>query len=122
MKAVIYKIYCKDTNIVDCYVGYNIYYEKYFDFEKYKRTLYNIHNNSNRKVYNIISKNGGFDNWIIEIIEDNDFEDKEQIINKKKYYIEIYNATLNVTYNKSDKKICKEKSNERKKLWLEQNK
>ena len=122
MKAVIYKIYCKDTNIVDCYVGQTN------DFNRRKNEHRLACNDQYReKVYMFINKNGGWSNWIMEIIEEIERETKKDILVKEKYYIQELNATLN-TANikrtkqiiKTDKQICKEKSNERKKLWLEQ--
>jgi len=120
MKAYIYKIYCKDINIVDCYVGQTINFKQRQTQHRYCAT-----NQSGFKLYRCINDNGGWNNWIIDIIEEIECETYKEILEKEKYYIQALNATLN-TMNikrekiKSNKQICKEKSNERKKLWLEQ--
>jgi hypothetical protein len=122
MKAYIYKIYCKDTNIVDFYVGQTNIFER----RKLEHRLY-CNDKYKQKLYTFINNNGGWDNWLMEIIEEIDCETNKEILEKEKYYIQELNATLNTTnikrtkqIIKTDKQICKEKSNERKKLWLEQ--
>ena len=67
--CVIYKIKCKDETIPDLYVGHT--------FNLKKRTMLHISscNNPNCKGYNfklyqVIRSNGGFDNWIFEVVEE----------------------------------------------------
>lgn len=122
MKAVIYKIYCKDTNIVDCYVGQTI------NFVKRKREhRYSAINKTNRKIYNVINDNGGWNNWIIEIIEELLFDcSKEElfvegytnkILDRERFWISTLISTLNtnlpiryveeyVKYQERSKKYC----------------
>jgi len=60
--AIIYKIVCNDTNINDSYVGATTKYK--LRMEQHKHSC----NHSNRKVYQSIRNNGGWNNWKIQIL------------------------------------------------------
>ena len=100
MKAVIYKIYCKDINIVDCYVGQTINF-----INRKSKHRYSAINKTNRKIYNFINDNGGWNNWIIEIIEELLFDcSKEElffegytkkILDRERFWISTLKSTLN---------------------------
>jgi hypothetical protein len=64
----IYKIECKDPEIKHLYVGSTKFYEKRVNVHKYEC---NDEENKgyDRYVYQKIREFGGFDNWIIEILE-----------------------------------------------------
>ena len=49
-------------------------------------------------VYQHIRNTGGMDKWRMELIEDYPCENHEQSITKERYYIEMYNAKLNSTF------------------------
>jgi hypothetical protein len=122
MKAVIYKIYCKDINIVDCYVGQTINF-----INRKNKHRYSAINKTNRKIYNFINDNGGWNNWIIEIIEELLFDcSKEElffegytkkILDRERFWISTLKSTLNtnlpiryieeyVKYQDRSKKYC----------------
>jgi len=119
MKAVIYKICCKDTIIRDCYVG------ETKDIEKSKKRHYLEYKNvCDLKVYKFIKDNGGWDNWYFDIIEEFEASSRRFILDRQKHYIEILNSTLNnanytkvTTNNKRNNKM--NNSIERRKNWLE---
>ena len=87
----IYKIYCKDENIKDAYIGSTK------DFEnRRKKHIYNCTDKKNGKyhynVYEFIRTHGGFQNW--------DFEELEKCnecnrFHKERYYIENLEQSLN---------------------------
>jgi len=66
--ACIYKLYCKDENIKDCYVGSakNIIHR----INRHKTNCYNTKwRHYNYPVYKFIRDNGGWENWDYEIID-----------------------------------------------------
>lgn len=89
-----YKIYCKDPNITDLYIGHTV------DFVKRKKAHEQSCKNSkntnyNCKLYKIIRDNHGWDNWKMDVIAHHQCED---LMSAKKYeqqYYEEYKATLN---------------------------
>jgi len=100
MTSTIYKIYCKDNEITEVYVGSTD------DFH----TRCNNHNNRchnenskdyNYKVYEFIRANGGMDNWIIEEIiqcEEDTRYDAEV------HYFKTLNSKLNTRFPRRTKK------------------
>lgn len=60
--AIIYKIICNDRNINDSYIGATTKYK--LRMEQHKHSC----NHSNRKVYQSIRNNGGWNNWKIQIL------------------------------------------------------
>jgi len=90
MKGFIYKIYCKDTNITECYIGSTN------NFGNRKRNHKYRYNNTNKyKVYEFIRKNGGYNNWDFEIIKEVEYDDKYQLKEVERSYIETLKAELN---------------------------
>lgn len=90
----IYKIYCKDKNIKHTYIGHtthiinrkslhkcNTENPNYIDYNEYK--------------YSFIRDNGGWENWIFEIIEKFSCSNKEEAENKEQYYINQEEYSLN---------------------------
>jgi hypothetical protein len=89
-----YKIVSIDENIKDCYVG------KTLDFKRRIIDHKNHCNNENRKEYNyklykFIRENGGINNWNFIEIETNEYNDKDSSF-RERYWIEEFNATLNI--------------------------
>jgi predicted GIY-YIG superfamily endonuclease len=85
----IYRIYCKDENITDCYIGRtNNLKRRIIDHKKIS--------NPNLYLYQFITENNGFNNFIFECLE----ECKNLTIAKEKerYWYEIYKPTLNIQY------------------------
>ena len=65
--TIIYKITCKDTSVKDLYVGHttNFVQRK----RAHKQSCINPKTiNHNCKLYSIIRENGGWTNWIMEIV------------------------------------------------------
>ena len=89
--TIIYKIYCKDHNITDTYVGHttNFVQRKY----AHKQQSDNINNMC--KLYVFIRNNGGWVNWKMEIVAfyecNNHYEAR---IREQEFFISL-NATLN---------------------------
>jgi predicted GIY-YIG superfamily endonuclease len=93
-KTIIYKLVCNDVTIKELYVGHTT------DFKSRKQAHNNSSNdNTKRKnntyVYEFIRANGGWNNWEMIEIEKYPCKDSFEADSKKRYYIELYNATLN---------------------------
>ena len=92
--SVIYKIYCKDENIKDCYIGST----KYFTNRK-RRHKYDCSNINcmayNYKLYKFIRENGGFTNFDFEILETFNTIDTQDLYKIEGQYMENNNANLN---------------------------
>jgi hypothetical protein len=116
MNITFYKIYCKDINITDCYIGSTI------NFNQRKKLHKSVCNNEKHKYYNLkvyifIRENGGWDNWIMEELESKNCESNEEARIREQELIVEFNATLNMIgaiFNK-------EKYNQRQKEYQEKN-
>lgn len=92
--TIFYKIYCKDADIKELYVGHttNFVQRKY----NHKQTCTNEKNaNHNLKVYKCIRDNGGWDNWKMEIIGFRDCYDHYEARKIEQNYFDTMCATLN---------------------------
>jgi group I intron endonuclease len=89
MEYTIYKIYCKDENVKDCYVGSTK------DFNKRIIKHKSICKKSDRLLYNFIRNNGGFNNFNIEIIETLICENKNEALTRERFWIEELKSNLN---------------------------
>jgi len=104
--SVIYKIFCKNEEVKDLYVGQTTDFTR----RKYahKRVCFkkmHEYNNKNKytSLYNIINLNGGWDNWKMEVIEKYPCNSKEELDNREMFWIVELNASLNVTVCKTTK-------------------
>lgn len=88
-----YRIYCKDPNITDCYIGCSTDPSRC----RLHKVVCNTKTNKgyNYKIYQFIRANGGWDNWIFEYIEDYPCENEEQQHIRERYWYDYYKATLN---------------------------
>jgi hypothetical protein len=116
MKVVIYKLYCKDPNIKDCYVGSTC------DYKQRKRVHKSNCNNENTKKYNLkvykfIRENSGFDNYDFEILEQFKCETKKERLERERYYISLNNTTLNTAVPGRTMKEYNKVHKEKKKQW-----
>tara|TARA_R110002020_G_scaffold128969_1_gene288991 strand:+ start:1452 stop:2069 length:618 start_codon:yes stop_codon:yes gene_type:complete len=108
--SLIYKIYCKDENIKECYVGStnNLHKRKI----KHKSDCNNLSCKSyNLKVYQFIRSNGGWDNFDFMILEQ--FENimtKQDLLKIEGQYIKNNNTTLNSQIASRTKKEYKEEN------------
>jgi hypothetical protein len=92
--TVFYKIYCKNPDVKDVYIGHttNFVQRKH----AHKRSCANPKaDNYNCKVYNAIREFGGWDNWKMEIIAFRECADHYEARKIEQQYFEQYNATLN---------------------------
>ena len=93
--TIIYKIVCNDLTITDCYVGHTT------DFTKRKNGHKGCCNNPNndkhnRKVYEFIRANCGWENWRMIMLEEyKECENKLQACQRERYWIENLKASLN---------------------------
>jgi hypothetical protein len=92
--TIIYKITCKDTENKDVYVGHTTNFVQRKHAHKQgcnnpKSTNYKC------KLYNTIRENGGWDNWVMEIISFcKCYDQYEARIKEQEYFISL-NANLN---------------------------
>ena len=92
--TIFYKIQCKNPDIKDIYIGHttNFVQRK----STHKRSCIKSKSVSyNCKVYTIIRKFGGWDNWTMEIIAFRNCADHYAARKIEQQYFEEYNATMN---------------------------
>ena len=89
----VYKIYCKNPAITDCYVGSskNV-------INRIKQHKNNKHNKT--KLYTFIRENEGMDNWDFIILEDK--IDYNILHDREKYWINHLNTTLNIQWKNTN--------------------
>jgi len=92
--SLIYKIYCKDSNIKDCYIGSTNNLTNRKRSHKF-RCNNPIGEGYNLKVYTFIRANGGYTNWEFEVLETFNTIDKQDLHKIERKYIESNNSTLN---------------------------
>jgi len=100
MTSTIYKIYCKNSEITEVYIGSTENFEKRCKSHNSFCNNENAHN-YNYKVYKFIRANGGMDNWIIEEIiqcEEDTRYDAEV------HYFNTHNSKLNSYYPRRTRK------------------
>ena len=92
--TIIYTITCKDTSIKELYVGHttNFVQRKH----AHKQSCMNPKSNNHKcKLYSIIRENGGWTNWIMEIVHFFKCNDQCEARTKEQEYFILLNATLN---------------------------
>jgi hypothetical protein len=92
--TIIYKITCKDSAIIDVYVGHttNFVQRKH----AHKQSCKNIKSHNYKlKLYEVIRANGGWNNWKMEIINFFNCKDHYEARKKEQEYFISLNATLN---------------------------
>jgi hypothetical protein len=92
--TIFYKIFCKDTNIKDLYVGLttNFVQRRHAHKQSCKNEKAQNHN---CKLYNTIRNAGGWENWQMEIIAFHNCKDSYEAHKKEQEYFEMLGATLN---------------------------
>ena len=89
--TIIYKIFCKNKNVTDIYVGHTTNFIK----RKYQHKICCNNLNNKLKIYETIRSNGGWNNWeMIEIAMYNCKDHTEARIKEQKHYEEL-KASLN---------------------------
>jgi predicted GIY-YIG superfamily endonuclease len=130
----IYKLYCKDDNVKDCYIGSTSNIKR--RISEHKRSCNNENSESyNQYKYTFIRENSGFKNWTYDIICECTSEDRYKM---ERWYIENTKDTnlnkcipnrsrkewreVNKEYAKQYNQLNKEKKLEIQKKWREKNK
>jgi hypothetical protein len=120
-KTVIYKIVCCDLNVTDNYVGSTT------DFRKRKSHHKSVCNDPkskdyNRKIYQTIRDNGGWDNWTMIEIEKYHCTDNNEAHTRERYWVEKLKSSLNIQVPARSKKEYREKNKEKIKEYRKINK
>ena len=89
--TIIYKITCKNPDIIDIYVGHTV------DFVKrcYAHKNASAHDENKLKLYETIRANGGWNNWKMEIIHYFSCNNANEARIKEQEYYELLKANLN---------------------------
>jgi hypothetical protein len=92
--AIVYKICCKDPQLTDIYIGSTC------DLRRRKWSHKSVCNNENNTHYNkyayqFIRNNGGWDNWEIIVVEECNIENKTQLRQRERHWLETLKASLN---------------------------
>ena len=92
--TVFYKIYCKDINFHDVYIGHttNFVQRKHAHKRACNKSTDQSHN---LKVYKIIREHGGWDNWNMEMIGFKNCKDHSEACTVEQEYFDSYQASLN---------------------------
>lgn len=91
--GTIYELVCNDKIITDKYIGST----KIYNQCKWKhKNNYNNSKKYNLKLYKFIRNHGGWDNWEMNIINIYYNIYKEDLYERKRYYITKLNGTLNI--------------------------
>ena len=119
--AIIYKIYCKDELIKDCYIGST------FNFDLRYTNHKNCFNNENskeynKKVYQFIRNNGGWNNFKFEILLSFECDNSNQKIIKEQEFLHEFKPSLNSIKSFRTEQEKKEYDKEKNKKHYEINK
>jgi len=106
--TIIYKIFCKNSDVKDIYVGHttNFIQRKYMHKNACENDSINDIN-----LYDVINNNGGWNNWEMEIIIVVNCKDQYEAKQKEKEYIILLNANLNSRVAKSKQQNTKNVTN-----------
>ena len=124
-KSIIYKIVCKNPEIKDCYVGSTTNYDKRkwnhkYDCNNEKSKNYNYN------IYKFIRDNGNWENFDMIIIEKFKCNDKLELHQRERYWLENLKASLNskipTRTDKEYREDNKDKINEYNKEYRDNNK
>ena len=119
----IYKLCCKDINVKEIYVGSTCNELKVRKYQHKSHCNNDKSKKYNINVYKFIRENGGFENWDIVIIEKyKECNDKLELHQRERYYLELLGATLNSQIPNRSQKEWHEDNKEHKKQYREYNK
>ncbi len=108
-KALIYKIYCRDENVKDIYIGETTdFIRRKYCHKRDCERKYKQYETSRHLLYQAINSNGGWHNWVIEELEKFPCENKQQLLDRETFWIMELNASLNIRVMKSTKEYKKE--------------
>jgi hypothetical protein len=103
--TLIYKISCKDKTVTELYVGHTINFVQ-------RKSAHEQNSKSNKcKLYQIIRSNGGWSNWMMEIIAFFNCTNYTEARMKEQEYFISLNANLNSIepFPKKEEKVVEEK-------------
>jgi molecular chaperone DnaK (HSP70) len=84
--SVVYKIYCKDPNVKEIYIGSTVDFKR--RISEHKRRWYNENSREyNHFIYQFIRQNGGWDCFNMEIVEECNVNDKKALLERERFYI-----------------------------------
>lgn len=92
----IYKISCKNPNILDFYIGHTT------SFACRMRQHKNKSLTEDEKLYTTIRENGGWENWHMEIVEHYSCKSLSEARKREQYWMNELNSTLNERYSFQD--------------------
>jgi len=119
----IYELKCKDLTITNTYIGST--YDMEHRIKEHKSYCYNTKiKKYNYSVYKFIRNNGGFDNWIMEMIIMGDCEDETELRCAEQFYIDMSGGIENLLNDKDalqDKEQRIEKNNKSKNIIIKKN-
>jgi hypothetical protein len=99
--TIIYKIFCNDTDVKYTYIGHTTNFIK----RKYQHKIL-CSSSKKLKIYDIIRKNGGWNNWnMIEIAKYNCQDSTEARIREQEHY-DLLKPTLNTVKPISNNEYC----------------
>ena len=107
-KGIIYKIYCKNSDIKDVYIGETTDFTR--RKQQHKQISYRknrLYNTKTEILYEAINNNGGWDNWVIEKIEDYPCHSYDELLARESFWIMELEATLNMKIGRRDNKEYK---------------
>ena len=106
-ESMIYKLCCFDTTIEEIYIGSTTNFRR--RKTEHKRDCNTINRqNYNCKVYQFIRDNGGWDNWDMILIAKVNCNDKMELRQKEREYMEEYKPSLNINKAQQDEEERKE--------------
>lgn len=99
--TIVYKIYCKNPEIKPVYIGHTVNFVNRMTSHK---TCCN--SNSNKKLYQFMRNNGGWDNWEMDEIAKYNCKNKCEALAYEQYHYEQFADTLNVKRPVVNKTHC----------------
>ena len=86
--SVVYKIFCKDNDIKDFYIGSTKDIKNRMRLHKSKKNL-------PCRLYKTVRENGSWENWDYEILENCNVSSRTQLTFREKHYYNLLKPTLN---------------------------
>ena len=119
--SVVYKLGCKDTTVLEIYIGST--HDKNEREQKHKTRCNNEnYEYYNLKVYEFIRANGGYDNWKFEVIEIFPCENYIQLRIRERYHYDKLKPALNMIRPYVSEEELKEENKEYKAKYYQDNK
>jgi hypothetical protein len=122
MKGCVYRLFCKEPEVLDCYIGSTIRDIKDRMFEHKYSVNCVTHEKYNLKKYRFIRSHGGWENWDHDVLESLDVESTEELrMREQNWIVQTPTATLNGVPAWRSEEENKEKRREQNATWYEAN-